>query len=172
MAASLIVEGLDDYVAARSKAAAALSMTHVAPMPDVEEIDAAVAAHINLFSPAGRPELLREIRNAALEIMHRTEAFHPRLFGPVLTGTATRFSAIDLELGIDAGDNKEFEFFLLNTGWPHEVVRPARSSTLVYEIDADGAPVRVVLAGRHWQHASPHWRGRADARALAELLGE
>lgn len=150
----------------------ALGVTRGTPLPDIEEIDAAVAAHLNLFAADGHTALLREVRQAALDFLRRAETFHPRLFGPVLTGTATRFSAIDIELGIDAGENKAFEFFLLDAGWPHDVTRAALPSSLIYEIDAGDASVRAVLAGRHWQHASPHWRARANARTLAELIGE
>lgn len=94
-------EGLTDFRAAKAKAAERLGMGRNAPLPDNAEIEAALAERARIFHGATQPALLEGLRQAAFEVMRELEGFHPRLVGDVLSGTATRHSAVDLHLFSD-----------------------------------------------------------------------
>ena len=72
------------------------------PLPSNEEVDRALAERNRIFHAAEHPALLSELRSVAVTIMRTLEIYHARLVGPVLSGTATDFSAIDLHLFSDA----------------------------------------------------------------------
>ncbi len=96
-------EGLADFRSAKAKAVERLGLpTGGTPLPSNEEINRALAERIRIFHAADQPALLCELRGAALSILRALEIYHARLVGPVLSGTATDFSAIDLHLFSDA----------------------------------------------------------------------
>jgi hypothetical protein len=95
-------EGLANFRSAKEKAAERLGLaTGGTRLPSNEEIDQALAERNRIFRGADHPALLAELRRAAVTIMHVLELHHARLVGPVLNGTATDFSAIDLHLFSD-----------------------------------------------------------------------
>ncbi len=113
-AAQLLAGGMDDYQAAKLKAAKQLRLsTHDQNvLPDNHEIEDALRQYHALFAADVQPVALAELRETAIRAMQWLDAFSPWLSGAVLAGTASESSAIELELiGIDA---KIFEFFLLN----------------------------------------------------------
>lgn len=163
-AARLIAEGLDDYHAAKVKAAKQLGITDKKTLPDNQEIEAALREHHALFNPDGQAEVLAALREAALRAMQWLAAFEPWLVGGVLNGTANEFSAIELELvGVEP---KSFEMFLLKEDVEFESrdVRSAhgrrakdekskatqsRHVHTCYEITFDDAPVEITLFDSH-----------------------
>lgn len=94
-------EGLTDFRAAKAKAVERLGLGRNAPLPDNVEIEAALAERTRIFHGATQPALLTELRTAAFGVMRDLAAFHPRLVGDVLRGTATQYSAVDLHLFSD-----------------------------------------------------------------------
>ena len=112
-AARLIEEGQTDYRAAKLKAARQLGVDNAFALPDNHEIEAALSQRQQLFGTQHRADLAA-IRAAAADAMQWLQDFHPWISGPVLTGTATRFMPIELEI-VEA-DEKGFAFFLLNAG--------------------------------------------------------
>lgn len=94
-------EGLTDFRAAKSKAAERLGLGRNAPLPDNVEIEAALAERTRIFHGATQPALLDALRQAAFDVMRDLAAFHPRLVGDVLSGTATPHSTVDLHLFSD-----------------------------------------------------------------------
>jgi hypothetical protein len=94
-------EGLTDFRAAKAKAAERLGLGRNAPLPDNVEIEAALAERTRIFHGATQPALLDGLRQAAFDVMRELAAFHPRLVGDVLGGTATAHSAVDLHLFSD-----------------------------------------------------------------------
>ncbi len=94
-------EGLTDFRAAKAKAAERLGLGRNAPLPDNTEIEAALAERSRIFHGDTQPALLEDLRQAAFDVMRALEAFHPRLVGDVLSGTATLHSAVDLHLFSD-----------------------------------------------------------------------
>ncbi|HEX9392813.1 MAG TPA: nucleotidyltransferase [Usitatibacteraceae bacterium] len=176
-AAGLIAEGMTDYRAAKMKAARRLNCDMAEALPDNREIDVAVREHMAIFQGNSQPQELFELREIAIKVMHRLEQFSPRLLGPVLTGTANRFSNIELEVLTE--DEKTFTLFLLNENIAYEVsVRPngkLRKQTRVYGFLIDEAPISVAVfvsaAERAQQRAYSGIDGeRADLIAVDRLL--
>jgi len=101
-AARIIVEqGLQDYRAAKIKAAERLGMSTRGSLPGNSEIERAVGEHLQLFGRESHSDLLRLLRRTALSAMELLSPFGPRLVGPVLHGTAAFNSAVNLHVFSD-----------------------------------------------------------------------
>lgn len=102
-AARIIVEqGIEDYRAAKLKAAERLGMSTRGALPGNPEIEHAVAEHLKLFGRESHIDLLRVLRQAAISAMELLSQFTPRLVGPVLHGTAAANSAVNLHVFSDS----------------------------------------------------------------------
>lgn len=102
-AARIIAEqGIDDYRAAKIKAAERLGLTDRGSLPGNGEIERALADHLQLFRGDSHAGLLQALRRAALAAMELLSPFTPRLVGPVLNGTAAEHSAVDLHVFSDS----------------------------------------------------------------------
>lgn len=185
-AARFVVEEGLEYAAAKRKAARALPPTRGggrAELPSNEAVEDEVRAHIALFHADTQPQELAALRRVALRWMQRLAEFRPHVSGAVWRGTATRLSAVHLDLFAD--DPKSPEIALINLGVDYDVAdggsgrrgeplsvlsvaeRSAELGdwvtvhlTLRDHDDLRGALVRDA-AGRSW---------RGDARALEQLL--
>jgi hypothetical protein len=100
----MLEQGVADYRLAKAKACERLGLT-AGPLPSNEEVEAALAARNRIFRGDDHALHLRRLREAAADVMQRLEAFGPRLVGPVLTGTATEHSPIDLHLYCDTPED-------------------------------------------------------------------
>ena len=101
-AARIIVEqGIEDYRVAKIKAAERLGMSERGSLPGNAEIEKAVCEHLQLFGRESHVVLLRVLRRAALSAMEMLAPFSPRLVGPVLHGTASANSAVNLHVFAD-----------------------------------------------------------------------
>ena len=101
-AARIIVEqGIEDYRVAKIKAAERLGMSARGSLPGNTEIEKAVTEHLALFGRESHVDLLRALRRAALSAMELLAPFAPRLVGPVLHGTASANSAVNLHVFAD-----------------------------------------------------------------------
>ena len=135
-AARLVVESGLEYGAAKHKAARALSRrggAARAEMPSNEQVEDEVRAYIELFLADTQPAELAALREVALLWMQRLAEFRPHLTGAVWRGTATRESAVHIDLFCD--DSKAAEIALLNMGIDHDV----------HVLDAGHAAARDVL---------------------------
>jgi hypothetical protein len=187
-AARFVVEEGLEYAAAKRKAARALAPARGsgrAELPSNEAVEDEVRAHIALFHADTQPAELAALRRIALRWMQRLQDFRPHLAGAVWRGTATRLSAVHLDLFAD--DLKSPEIALINLGVdydvsdggngrrgePRSVLSVAERSaelgewvtvhlTLRDHDDLRGALVRDA-GGRSW---------RGDARALEQLLAQ
>lgn len=118
-AARLIAEdGIQDYAAAKRKAARQIGVPDTHSLPSNTEVEVALRAYQELYQKDEQPARLKCLRQEALAAMHLLERFNPHLTGSVLSGTATRHSDINLQLFTD--NVKEVELFLLNRGMPYE----------------------------------------------------
>lgn len=118
-AARLIAEdGIQDYAAAKRKAARQIGVPDSHSLPSNSEVEMALRAYQELYQKDEQPALLKCLRQQALAAMQLLERFNPHLTGSVLSGTATRHSDINLQLFTD--NVKEVELFLLNRGMPYE----------------------------------------------------
>lgn len=97
--------GISDFLAAKRKAADRLGVTDNAVLPKNTEIEAALGEYQRLFGGASHVESLQAQRQAALAAMRRLQDFEPRLVGPVLAGTATEHSDVQLHLFADTPES-------------------------------------------------------------------
>ncbi|MGI9204907.1 MAG: hypothetical protein ACR2Q3_12910 [Woeseiaceae bacterium] len=101
-AARIIVEqGIEDFRVAKIKAAERLGMSERGSLPGNGEIEAAVSEHLLLFGRESHLDLLQALRLTAIAAMEILAQFSPRLVGPVLHGTASISSAINLHVFSD-----------------------------------------------------------------------
>lgn len=136
-AARLVVESGMEYGPAKHKAARALTrrggQASRAELPSSEQVEDEVRTYIELFLGGSQPAELLALRQVAQQWMERLAEFRPHLSGAVWRGTATRESAVHLDLYCD--DSKAAEIALLNMGIDHDV----------HVLDAGHAAARDVL---------------------------
>ena len=97
--ARLMVEhGIVDFGLAKRKAADNLSVAGLGGLPSNSQIEACLAERQRIFEPDGHADRLRQLRDLALGLMRQLAGFEPRLTGPVLSGTATNNSRIELHV--------------------------------------------------------------------------
>lgn len=94
----MIEHGIVDYGLAKRKAAERLSVSTLGALPSNAQIEACVAERQRIFDGDNHADRLWELRNLALRIMRQLEHFEPRLAGPVLSGTATGSSRVEVHL--------------------------------------------------------------------------
>ena len=113
-------QGVADYLLAKRKAADRLGVTDASILPRNIEIEAALMAHQRLFGAGRHAADLAALRRSALEAMRLMSDFQPRLVGPVLTGTASPHSEINLHLFTESPEAVSLR--LEDRGVPHEVL--------------------------------------------------
>jgi hypothetical protein len=111
-------EGVQDYHAAKRKAVERLNLPEARQLPSNQEIEQALAEHLQLFHARQLPETLRHLRSLAVKAMQLLERFDPRLVGSLLTGNVTRYSEIQLHVTADTPEL--VAFFLQEHGIPYE----------------------------------------------------
>lgn len=94
----MIEHGIVDFGLAKRKAAARLSVRTFGALPSNAQIEACLAERQRIFEPDGHAGRLQELRVLALRVMRQLTGFEPRLAGPVLSGTATSSSRIELHV--------------------------------------------------------------------------
>jgi hypothetical protein len=112
-------QGIDDFLMAKRKAAVRLGVTEAAALPRNTEIEAALVEYQRLFGADAHATTLDEQRRAALRAMDWLAPFTPRLVGPVLTGSATAHTDIQLHLFTDTPEHVALQ--LLDRGVAHEI---------------------------------------------------
>ena len=184
-AARLVVEEGLEYPAAKRRAARDLGRrsTRQAELPSNEALEDQVREHIALFCADSQPAELRALREVALLWMDRLTEFRPHLGGAVWRGTATRLSAVLLDLYCD--DTKAAELSLVNAGVDYDVGSIERAGfepvnvltvgTRCKSLGGDLVSVHLMLRDLDDQRGAlkPDAQGRSwrgDARALRALL--
>jgi hypothetical protein len=117
-AARLIADDGLDYASAKAKAARALDIRRPT-LPSDERVEEALREHLALFHADTQPGELRALRTVALRWMQRLAEHRPHLGGAVWRGTATRHSAVTIDLYTD--DPKALPIELINRGLDPEV---------------------------------------------------
>jgi hypothetical protein len=119
LAARLMAEdGIADYATAKQKAARQAGLADANLLPDNSEIEAALREYQGLYQKEEQPAQLRRLREIAVKVMRDFEVFRPALVGSVLSGTASQFSDVNLQLFTD--DVKALTMFLLNNRYRFE----------------------------------------------------
>ena len=111
-------EGVRDFHAAKRKAVERLNLPEARHLPSNQEIEQALAEHLQLFHAKHLPQTLQQLRRLAAEAMRLLERFEPRLVGSLLSGNVTRFS--EIQLHVIAESPELVAFFLQEHGIPYE----------------------------------------------------
>lgn len=152
-AARLMAEdGIEDFAAAKRKAARQLGAVDTHFLPNNDEIEAELRRYQSLFQADEQHERVHFLRTQAVQAMEQLAEFHPYLTGPVLKGTAARYADIDLQVFADS--SKELEIFLLNRQIPYQTSESRHFSgnqeraISVLSMDWEGTPIRVAVYTR------------------------
>lgn len=183
-AARLVADEGMEYAAAKHKAARELSRRsgRRAELPSNDQIEDQVREHLALYHADTQPAELHALRALALRWMQRLAAFRPHLGGAVWRGTATRLSAVHLDLYCD--DAKSAEIALINEGLHFDadtLHRPGAEPLSVLTLGARCAELGETVTLHLHLHdlddlrgaLQPDARGRSwrgDAAALRRLL--
>lgn len=114
----MVEEGVRDFQMAKRKAIARLSIAEERDLPANSEIEAAVAARLQLFHGDTVAHDARRLRRIAIDAMKFLAPFEPRVVGPVLTGAVTPTSDVQLHLCADTPE--EIALFLRERGIPFQ----------------------------------------------------
>lgn len=177
-AARLVVDEGMEYAQAKRKAARQLGRPpRGSELPSNELVEDEVRSYLELFCADTQPAELRALRDLALRWMRRLAEFRPHLSGAVWRGTATRLSAIHLDLYCD--DSKSAEITLINLGVDYDTAGDSELQVLSL---AERCPaldelvtLHLAVRDRDDQRGAlkPDARGRSwrgDAAALQRLL--
>jgi hypothetical protein len=120
-AARLVVDEGMEYASAKRKAQRQLGRHggRQGELPSNELVEDQVREHLALFCADTQPAELRALRRLALVWMDRLAEFRPYLGGAVWRGTATRLSAVHIDLYCD--DAKSAEIALINQRVDYDV---------------------------------------------------
>lgn len=118
-AARLVVEEGMEYGPAKRKAARSLGRSRPGDLPSNEAVEDAVREYIAVFCADTQPAELAALRSLALRWLERLAEFRPHLSGAAWRGTATRLSALHIDLYCD--DAKSAEIALINQGVDYDV---------------------------------------------------
>lgn len=181
-AARLVVDEGMEYAAAKRKAARDFGGRP--ELPSNEQIEDAVREHIEIFCADTQPAELQALRDVAITWMQRLAEFRPHLCGAVWRGTATRLSAVMLDLYCD--DPKAAEIALINAGVAYDSQSQDRAGAeplhvltvasrsrelreivtvhlLLHDLDEQRGALKPDARGRSW---------RGDLAALQRLMAE
>jgi|SRR5690606_15852080 len=111
--------GIRDFLVAKRKAADRFGVTDNSVLPKNTEVETALAEYQRLFGGETHAQSLHAQRTAALQAMRQLREFEPRLVGPVLSGTATEHSDVQLHLFTDCAESVAIK--LMDAGIAHEV---------------------------------------------------
>jgi hypothetical protein len=182
-AARLVVEHGMEYGPAKRRALRDLGrrMPRGTELPGNDAVEDEVRAYLSLFCADTQPDELRALREVAAQWMQRLAEFRPHLSGAVWRGTATRRSAVHVDLYCD--DPKSAEIALLNLGIDFDVTALEAGGTRLDVLTvsswsaAIGESVTVHLTVRDHDDQRgalrPDARGRSwrgDLAALRRLM--
>ena len=173
-------DGIEDFAMAKRKAARQLGAEDTRSLPANDEVEAELRAYLSLYHGEEQRERILYLRTLALAAMQALAQFRPYLSGPVLKGTAGRYSDIDLQLFTD--DEKSVEMFLLNRNIRYEVemtrhiAGDRQRPVSVLQLEWQGVPVKLAIYStndeRGTVRTSPAGKPieRAGIPAVAQLL--
>lgn len=176
-------QGIDDYRLAKRKAAERLGATDISVLPKNTEIEEALAEHQRLFESHTHSSTLAALRRTALQAMRLLQKFQPRLVGPVLSGTASAHSEVNLHLFADGTESVALH--LVEQDIPHHIAerrfRYEPNRVVAYPVvqfvagDREIDSVVFPLDGIRQSPASPvdgRPMRRADADEVATLISD
>ena len=113
----MAVDGVDDFALAKRKAARQAGAPDTRNLPNNDEVEQALRAYQQLYQADEQQARLRHLRQNAREMMQLLAQFDPHLSGSVLSGSAGKYSDVNIHLFTDSV--KDVEMFLLNRQIPY-----------------------------------------------------
>ena len=113
----MAVDGIDDFALAKRKAARQAGAPDTRNLPNNDEVEQALRAYQQLYQADEQQARLLHLRQNAREMMQLLAQFDPCLSGSVLSGSAGKYSDINIHLFTDSV--KDVELFLLNRQIPY-----------------------------------------------------
>ena len=179
----LLNSGNNDYYAAKRKAASHLGAVDTRNMPSNTEIDAALREYQRIFRAESQPQVLRDLRKAAIQAMQFFKDFKPRLVGSVLSGSADQYSTVTLHLFASAVE--EIDLFLVHHHIPFKTgeqkVRYGSDKYKTipsYQFLAKDTPIEILVFPEDGPHQPPlssidgKTMQQANITAVEKLLNE
>ena len=108
----MAVDGIDDYALAKRKAARQIGAPDTRHLPNNDEVEQALRAYQQLYQADEQKAHLHHLRRSAREMMQLLAQFNPYLSGSVLSGSAGKYSDVNIHLFTDSV--KDVEMFLIN----------------------------------------------------------
>lgn len=108
----MAVDGIDDYALAKRKAARQIGAPDTRHLPNNDEVEQALRSYQQLYQADEQKARLLHLRRSAREMMQLLAQFNPYLSGSVLSGSAGKYSDINIHLFTDTV--KDVEMFLIN----------------------------------------------------------
>lgn len=174
LAARLMAEdGVGDYATAKQKAARQAGLADANLLPDNTEIEEALREYQGLYQKDEQPARLRRLREVAVRVMREFDDFRPALVGSVLSGTASQFSDVNLQLFTD--DAKALTMFLLNRRYSFEegskrVRRGGRLDEVPQiSLEVEDVIVTLTVLGRDDERSAGRSRPDAESAQRARL---
>ncbi len=164
-AARLVVEEGLEYAAAKRRALKELGLPARTPLPDNDQLEAAVREHIALFCADTQPRELAALRELALLWMQRLHEFEPLVGGAVWNGTATRLN--DVYLHLFADDAKAVEIVLMDQRIDYTVSRVQG----LHGHDVDALSIHAWCDGLQ-EHVGVHLLVNAHLARRGSLLAD
>ncbi|MBS3743250.1 MAG: hypothetical protein KGY48_02745 [Wenzhouxiangellaceae bacterium] len=168
----LATEGQRNYQQAKQKAAHRLGLSGRARMPSNSEIETELKRYQALYGGDAHADEVADLRRAALEAMKFFSQFRPRLVGPVLEGTADRYSRISLHVFCDNAEQVISFLLARKIRFEQETRRirwydDSHRDLELIVIEADGRSFELgLMIGSAWKQPPPDpIDGRAQRRA-------
>ncbi len=95
----IVSQGIENFSDAKTKAAKKLNIENLGCLPSNYEIEKSLKEHYQLFVPETHADYIKLMREAAIEIMNLFIEFQAYVVGPVVSGTASSSSSINIHLG-------------------------------------------------------------------------
>lgn len=115
----MIEQGERDFHAAKIKASRIHTISSQADLPSNQEVENHIKKRQSTFGFNSQRELVSKKRLEAQIAMNFFRDFDPYLTGPILDGTATKYSPIEIHLFVDAVE--EVTIFLMEHNAPFQL---------------------------------------------------
>jgi hypothetical protein len=168
LAARMMAEdGIHDFGFAKRKAAKQLGAADTESLPNNTEIEAELRAYQAIFQDEEHLERLYELRLVAVSVMRLLEDFRPYLTGPVLEGTAGRYSEVEVDIFPESA--KEVEIFFLNRDIRYDLREPRRpgpeAPEAYLDFDWEDVPIRAAVFSHQSERNARRGGSRTHERA-------
>ncbi|NKB36487.1 MAG: hypothetical protein GKR93_04855 [Gammaproteobacteria bacterium] len=154
------LDGVEDFLSAKKKAAIQLGVSPNRNLPTNQEIENALITYQDLFLPDRKFELLQSFRQTAMQAMKMLVDYKPQLVGPVVNQTVTASSEIILHLFSD--NIEEIGLFLDECGIPNEICEKNiklsatdKASFPAYRFIADQISILLIIFSLNDKNLSP-----------------